>query len=279
MTGDEPRDPSTDAAPTEAAPDVATDPRRWREVLAEGRFETASRLRLIAVGEGVDEDDGDEAAAVRALAEVQGLLRDKAWVRARRRYDQLEARPPLVPWEALEAALERLEAAGPALDRREVEVALDTLGGDAPALLEAEWRTQLGTAKVLDDAPTEAQDAFERALELDPRHYRAMVNLGNVALEEGRVDDAIALYRRALDVNDDFPNAHHNLGVAYRRKGEIAKSVRALRRAQKADRVRETAEARATIKKAGGGLGGRRARWLAWGAVAAVVVWFLMTRG
>lgn len=260
------------------------DPRGWRRTLASGRFEVAARERLLAVGEGADADDAEEAAAVRALVDLQGLLRDKSWKRARRRLDDLEARPPLIDWPSLEEEVGTLARAGSALDRREVDEALQALDGVAgtdatPRILEAEHATLLGTAMILDGRGGEAEGCFERALERDPKHHRAMVNLGNVALEDGRVDMAIELYERALQLDENFPNAHHNLGVAYRRKGQIGKSVRSLRRAQTADRTRERADARESLQGASKRLRGRWARWLAWGAAAALVVWLLMTRG
>lgn len=259
-------------------------PHPWRRSLAAGRFEIASRERRIAVGEGVETDDAEEAAAVRALVDLQGLLRDKSWKRALRRLAELEARPPLVDWPALEEEVAMLTRAGSALERREVDEALAALepGREAPAgprLLEAEYATLLGTAMVLDGRSEEAERQFERALERDPKHHRALVNLGNVALEDGRTARAIELYEKALELDEDFPNAHHNLGVAYRRDGQIGKSVRSLRRAQKADRTRERSEARESVRGVGEALRGRTVRWLLWGAGAAVVVWLLLTRG
>jgi tetratricopeptide (TPR) repeat protein len=74
---------------------------------------------------------------------------------------------------------------------------------------------------------------FEEALRVDARCLSALVNLGNMALEEDRVDDAIARYSAALKLDEDYAMAHHNLGVAYRRQGKVAQSVRELRTAAK----------------------------------------------
>jgi tetratricopeptide (TPR) repeat protein len=258
------------------------DPRRWRELAAEGRFEAALRSRLVAVGEGAEPDDADDAAALRALADAQGLLREKAWRRAARRIVELEARPDWLDVEAAAADLAVLADAGAALDARDVDASLEALArfaGREDGPFEAERLTQLGTARVLDGDDEEARRCFAAALERDPKHPRALVNLGNVALEDGEVDEAIALYERALAVDDGFANAHHNLGVAYRRKGEIGKSVRALRRAQKAERARDATAARDEVRGLGRRLSGRNLRWLLWGVVAAAVVWVLLERG
>lgn len=281
MTGPQPPTPP-DGTDRVAATDRVDDPRRWRELAAEGRFETALRSRLVAVGEGAEPDDAAAASALRALADAQGLLREKAWRRAARRVEELEARPDWLDVEAAAADLAVLADAGAALDARDVDASLEALerfAGREDGPFEAERLTQLGTARVLDGDDDEARRCFAAALELDPKHPRALVNLGNVALEGGEVDEAIALYERALEVDDGFANAHHNLGVAYRRKGEIGKSVRALRRAQKAERSRDATAAREEVRGLGRRLSGRNLRWLLWGAVAAVVVWVLVERG
>ena len=79
----------------------------------------------------------------------------------------------------------------------------------------------------------EAERALEQALELFPRHPRAMVNRANLWLEAGEVDRPIAEYRRALEIDPDLADAHHNLAVAYRRKGDIDRMVRHLKRSQR----------------------------------------------
>lgn len=265
--------------PPEHAQEAQRDPRAWRERLAEGRFEDAHRDRLLTVRAGGAPDDPDEARAVAALADVQALIRGKAWARAQRRLERLEARPALIDWAALERELAWLREGSEALDRRETAEALETLDGHEVDLLEAERETQVGTALILDGRPQEAQARFERALALDPKHHRALTNMGNVALEEERVDEAIELYQRAIELDEGFANAHHNLGVAYRRKGMMGKSVRALRRAQRVHRQGDREAAREGLKRVGGGKGGQRLGWLLWGAAAAAILWWITSRG
>jgi tetratricopeptide (TPR) repeat protein len=275
--------PAQDAAAGPAVPaGAAEDPTRWREVARAGRFDLAIRQRLLAVGEGEEADDPADAIALRTLDEVQGLLRDKAWSRAERRLEQIEAWPDWIDRAAVERDVARLAEIGRTLERRDVGAALEGLAafeGASAGPFEAERLTQQGTAHVLDGQSEAAARCFERALEADPDHPRAMVNLGNVALEGGEVDRAIELYQRALQVDDGFANAHHNLGVAYRRKGEIGKSVRALRRAQRAERSRDATAAREDARGLRQRMSGRPLRWVVWGVVAAAVVWFLLQRG
>ena len=253
----------------------------WREAAVAGRYDEAERLRALAVAAATEPDDEDERAALRSLAAIQASLRGKSWRIAERRAAEDHAWPGWVDGDRIASDVAVLAASGAALERREVEQALEALGPLAelpPGPFEAERLTQLGTAFVLEGSDAEARGCFTRALEVDPTHPRALVNLGNVALEAGEVDEAIERYQQALRIDEDFANAHHNLGVAYRRKGMIGKSVRSLRRAQRADRKRDAREAREDVRGLRGRGAGRSLRWLGWGALVALIVWWFVLR-
>ena len=53
---------------------------------------------------------------------------------------------------------------------------------------------------------------WRHALNCNPRNYLAHLDLGNVAMECGRVDEAIRHYRKALEINPGYALAHCNLG-------------------------------------------------------------------
>ena len=80
-------------------------------------------------------------------------------------------------------------------------------------------------------------------------------------------------------MTDEFSNAHHNLGVAYRRKGDLGKSVRHLRRAQRLAYKQDAAEARESFMKGGGARFGGMLKWVLWIAVGAAVWWVLRSQG
>ncbi len=246
----------------------------WREALAEGRFRAAHRAATLS-----GEAPPDVRAALAGLADVEALLKDKAWNRALKRFGQIEERPAAVPWSELEAELTSLKRSGEALDRRRPDEALAELEHVRTGLFLAEAETQRGTALIYDDRLQDAAAAFERAIERDPTHYRALTNLGNVALEDGRVDDAIEAYEQALKLNDDFANAHHNLAVAYRRKGQLNKSVRSLRRAQRLMQRRDTEDARDRLGSFAKGRSARTLRWALYAALAIVAYLVLHSRG
>ena len=78
-----------------------------------------------------------------------------------------------------------------------------------------------------------ARADFEAALEVNPSFAPAIANIGNLLLEAGDLDGAIAAYERAIACDADYAVAYLNLGVAYKRRGRVADGVRALRQAQR----------------------------------------------
>lgn len=81
-----------------------------------------------------------------------------------------------------------------------------------------------------------ARDDFHAALLARPGYPPALVNLGNLALEGGCVDAAIAQYETAIASDAEYAAAYFNLSVAFKRQRRFAESVRALRTAQKLER-------------------------------------------
>jgi len=90
-----------------------------------------------------------------------------------------------------------------------------------------------GVALVELDRKDDARTAFERALLIVPKFAPALVNIGNLHLEAGDPDEAIRYYESAVRSDEDYALAHHNLGVAYKRLGRTADSVRELRKAHR----------------------------------------------
>lgn len=108
-------------------------------------------------------------------------------------------------------------------------------------------------------APAEAHRAYERAVEADPGHADARVNLGRLlhdmqrnaeaeahfraVLESGphplayynlgvvledteRLDEAVRAYQRALDIDGSLAEAHYNLARLHERRGDQFAAIR-----------------------------------------------------
>jgi tetratricopeptide (TPR) repeat protein len=246
----------------------------WRERAAEGSFEAA----LAAYFAAGPEDAGVQQS-LESLCSLVALTRSRAWNRARRQLEAVSERGDWLDWNQLEADLAALQAATEALDSRDSQAAGELLDSVRLACFEAETSNLRGAAAIFEGDFTGASAWFERAITLDPKHYRAVTNMGNAALESGDTDMAIEWYEKALRLNGDFPNAHHNLGVAYRKKGQIAKSIRSLKSGQKAQQRFDQVEAREQLGRIGRGAGQKYTRWLFYAAAGAAVYWFLSSRG
>jgi len=85
-------------------------------------------------------------------------------------------------------------------------------------------------------APEEARDAYRRALELDPLHLDAHVNLGRLLQEAGRAEEALTHYRAVLEGHPDYATAWFNLGVALEDLGRPKEAITAYEEAVAADR-------------------------------------------
>ena len=60
----------------------------------------------------------------------------------------------------------------------------------------------------------EAIAQYRKALEIKPDYAEAHYNLGIALAGRGQIDEAIDHYRKALEIKPDYAKAHYNLGVA-----------------------------------------------------------------
>jgi len=139
----------------------------------------------------------------------------------------LRPRRPATPYERGVAALDagRHEEA-----LAEFEAALAAATGDAERKAAHNKRGVTLVALGRRDA---ALADFCTALTLDERFAPALVNLGNLLLEDGHVRDAIDYYEAAIRADEKYAVAYRNLGIAHKRIGQRAESVRNLRTANR----------------------------------------------
>lgn len=122
--------------------------------------------------------------------------------------------------------------------RRRYDAAIERLDEllaepNLPAPQRAAAANKRGVALVELARKDEARSAFEQALQIVPNFAPALVNIGNLHLEAGDCDEAIRYYETAVRSDAEYALAHHNLGVAYKRLGRTADSVRELRKAHR----------------------------------------------
>ncbi|MFI5378016.1 MAG: tetratricopeptide repeat protein [Tepidisphaerales bacterium] len=75
------------------------------------------------------------------------------------------------------------------------------------------------------DRPDDPLVRCRQALALDPDSPKVLVDLGNLLLVRGQLDQAIACYRRVLVFRPDSPEAHNNLGTALKTQGDVAGAI------------------------------------------------------
>ncbi len=74
-----------------------------------------------------------------------------------------------------------------------------------------------------------AEEAFKLVMQLDPDSYKARYNLGVTYGNQGRVDEAVASYEEALEIEPHNPEAalaHNNLGAIALDRGQIDEARR-----------------------------------------------------
>jgi protein O-mannosyl-transferase len=71
----------------------------------------------------------------------------------------------------------------------------------------------------------EAIQQYERALDLEPDFPEAHSNLANELAAQGKRDEAIAHYERALQLEPRYLDAHNNLAVQLARQGRLAEAI------------------------------------------------------
>lgn len=108
---------------------------------------------------------------------------------------------------------------------------LSALEGAATPAAIAAVRNKLAIVEIRRGDREAAIDELVLALEADPRSPAAITTVGNLLLEDGLVEDAIAHYEYALLADQDYAPAYHNLGVAFHRAGRKREAVRMLRKA------------------------------------------------
>lgn len=73
----------------------------------------------------------------------------------------------------------------------------------------------LGIIFITNKSFSEAENAFNRALQINPNNIYALNQLGFLYRTKGDFSNAKANYEKAININSDYANAHLNLGILY----------------------------------------------------------------
>jgi tetratricopeptide (TPR) repeat protein len=83
----------------------------------------------------------------------------------------------------------------------------------------------LGTLYYNHQDYTQAEKHYRLATDADPRYALAYFDLGNVLDETGRLPEAVRAYRQAITLAPTYADAHYNLALAYEKMGQQRKAL------------------------------------------------------
>jgi len=83
----------------------------------------------------------------------------------------------------------------------------------------------LGSAFRQQGRLNEALAQFQKALAIDPNDEDVYNNLGNVFFQQKRTDEAISCYQKALALDPNFAEAHNNLGDVFLQQGRMNDAI------------------------------------------------------
>jgi superkiller protein 3 len=95
----------------------------------------------------------------------------------------------------------------------------------------AHWHDHVGLALMGQERHDEAVASFRRAIELAPKYAPAHSNLGTALENLDRIEEAIASHRRALELEPKLVKAHLGLGNALIEGGQHDEGIESYRRA------------------------------------------------
>ena len=77
-----------------------------------------------------------------------------------------------------------------------------------------------------------AGEHFQRVVALDPKHVPdAYYNFGVLLLNRGELDEAAECFRKALELEPDYADAHNDLGLLFERQGKLPEAAAEYRKA------------------------------------------------
>jgi len=84
----------------------------------------------------------------------------------------------------------------------------------------------IGTLRYRQGDLDRAEYCYRQALKISPNYALAHFNLGNICDERDRLPEAVNHYKIALGLQDSYADAHYNLALAYERMGEPMRAAK-----------------------------------------------------
>ena len=66
---------------------------------------------------------------------------------------------------------------------------------------------------------------YQKAIQINPNFAQARNNLGNVYYNQGKLEEAVVEYQGAIAINPNYAKVHYNLGVVYHQQGKLEEAI------------------------------------------------------
>jgi tetratricopeptide (TPR) repeat protein len=96
--------------------------------------------------------------------------------------------------------------------------------------------TELGTAYLMTEKKSEAEKAYQRAVDTRPTFALALLNLGRIRVAQKKYEEAIATLTRLLELQPESPDGNYLIGEAYLQIKKGSKAVPYLEKAAQVGR-------------------------------------------
>jgi len=84
---------------------------------------------------------------------------------------------------------------------------------------------QLGVAYWTQGKLEQAIAQYQKAIQIDPNFAQAHYNLGNVYKNQGQLEQAIVEYQKVIQIDPNLAYAHYDLGVVYVKQGQLDQAI------------------------------------------------------
>ncbi len=117
-----------------------------------------------------------------------------------------------------------------------VAILKGTKGVERAAMVQAPQKTPIPAPQGPSPAEVASKvESLKEILKKDSKNLSALVELGNLYFDSDQPKEAIEAYNRYLSIKPDNPDVRTDLGIMYRKLGEIDKAIGEFRRAAQLD--------------------------------------------
>ena len=109
------------------------------------------------------------------------------------------------------------------------------IAGPSNSIRDSLWPTTTCAALKDQGKLDDAIACYRRVIELDPKLAAAHNNLGIALKHQGKLDEAIACYHKAIELDPKLAVAHYNLGGILKDQGQLDEAIACFRKVIKLD--------------------------------------------